>query len=177
MNKILLHLLIALFLSTAALPEVSRAAADSDDYVAVQVPNVSQAVAFFRDVLDCGVIAGDSAVSAANSAALLTCGQETTVEISHAANASGTMKTSKLATAPAQPLTLDIDDATSIAAWLRSHHIRLIGSPTRLTSGPDAGKVAIGFLTPWGEPLRLISRIRADDLLPVLTPAVRVAVQ
>jgi hypothetical protein len=174
-NKTLLHLLTALFVTVTALPGMSRAAVGGDDYVAVQVPDVTQAVSFFRDVMNCGMIRGDGLASAADQVALMSCGRGTTVQISRAASKSP--KTSKTATSTRQPLTLDTDDVAGVAAWLRTHHIPLIGLPTRLTSGPDTGKVAVSFLTPWGQPLRLISRLRTDDLLSGTMSSARVAAQ
>lgn len=170
MNKPLLHLLTALFFAIAALPGVSQAASEGDDYVAVQVPNVNQAVVFFRDVMNCSVISDDSQALTAQ-AALMACGRETTVEITQASGHT------QHASALPQGLTLDTDDATSVAAWLRANHVQLIGSPTRLTTGPDAGKIAVSFFTPWGQRLQLVSPMKADDLLQTTTPASRVAVQ
>jgi hypothetical protein len=173
-NKTLLYPLMALCLLVNALPCVSHAA-DGGDYLAVRVPDVTQAVTFFRDALNCSQIGGAS-TSATNASALMSCGRETTVEIHQSAVAMSSPKTSS-ATLAAPPLTLNTDDATSVAAWLRTHHVKLLGSPTRLTHGDDAGKVAVSFLTPWGQSLQLISRINADDLLPSAVPTSQVAVQ
>ncbi len=170
-NKPLLHLFAALSLAMAALPALVYAAPDSGDYVAVQVPNLPQAVTFFRDVMNCSVIS-DGGDTAAATTSLMSCGRETTVEISqasaHAATQTG-------GTSPT--FTLNIDNASAVASWLRANHVRLVGSPTRLSTGPDAGKLAVTFLTPWGQPLRLVSRMKADDLLESSTPVSRVAVQ
>jgi len=170
-NKPLLHLFTALFLVAAALPAVSHAVPDGDDYVAVHVPDVTQAVTFFRDVMNCSVISDDSHTLSAR-AALMTCGRETTVEITQTSG-----RALPRDGASSQSFTLDTDDASSVASWLRANRVRLIGSPTRLTTGQDAGKLAVTFLTPWGQPLQLVSRMKADDLLQTTTPASRVAVQ
>lgn len=172
MNKPLPHLFATLLLAVSVLPGISRAASDGDDYIAVQVPNVTQAVTFFRDVMNCGVISDNSRAGPAQEA-LMACGRETTVEITLASgkpiqHRSGTLSPG---------FTLAIDDATSVAAWLRANNVPLIGMPARLTTGQDAGKVAITFLTPWGQPLQLVSRMKTDDLLQTTTPASRVAVQ
>jgi hypothetical protein len=174
-NKTLLHLLTALFVTVTALPGMSRAAVGGDDYVAVQVPDVTQAVTFFRDVMNCGTIQGDSSAVATAQVALMSCGRGTTVEISRIMPAS--LKTLKVASLPSPMLTLDTDDAAGVAAWLHTHRIHLIGSPTQLRSGPDSGKVAVTFLTPWGQPLRLVSRNRADDLFSGTMSSSRIAAQ
>jgi hypothetical protein len=170
-KKPLLHLFTAFLLAVTTLPGISRAAPDGDDYVAVQVPDVSQAVTFFRDVMNCRVI-NDGSRALATPAALMSCGRETTVDITLA---SGHAQPG--AVAQSQSFTLETDDASSVSQWLRANRIHLIGSPTRLTSGQDAGKLAVTFLTPWGQPLQLVSRMKADDLLQGETPASRVAVQ
>lgn len=172
MNKPLLRLFTALLFAITALPGISKAVPDGDDYIAVQVPNVTQAVTFFRDVMNCGVISNNSHAGPAQEA-LMTCGRETTVEITLASAGHISHRTGTLSPG----FTLDIDDATSVAAWLRANRVHLIGAPARLTTGQDAGKVAVSFLTPWGQPLQLVSRMKADDLLQTTTPGSRVAVQ
>ena len=170
-NKPLLHLFAALSMAIATLPAPAYAAPDSGDYVAVLVPNLTQAVTFFRDVMNCSVI-GDGGDAASATASLMACGRGTTVEITQApANAAPRVG----GTSP--PFTLNIDNASAVASWLRAGHVHLVGSPTRLTTGQDAGKLAVTFLTPWGQPLRLVSRMKADDLLESSTSVSRVAVQ
>lgn len=169
-NKPLLHLFVALLLTFAALPALAQAAHDSGDYVAVRVPNLPQAVTFFRDVMNCSVIS-DGGDTASAAASLMACGRETTVEITQAS-----AHPAPRAVGASPPLTLDADDAPAVASWLRANHVHLVGSPTRLTTGQDAGKLAVTFLTPWGQPLRLVSRMKDDDLLES-APTSRVAVQ
>ena len=170
-NKPLLHVLAALFLTIATLPALAHAAPDSGDYVAVQVPNLPQAVTFFRDVMNCSVISSGGDTASA-TASLMACGHETTVEITEAPEPRAPATGEASAT-----FTLNIDNASAVASWLRANHVRLVGSPTRLTSGQDAGKLAVTFLTPWGQPLRLVSRLKTDDLLESTTATSRVAVQ
>ncbi|WP_458072253.1 VOC family protein [Rhodanobacter sp. BL-MT-08] len=170
-NKLLLHLFAALSLAMAGLPTLAHAASDGGDYVAVQVPDLTLAVTFFRDVMNCSVIS-DSGYTASATTSLMACGRETTVEITQAST-----HATPRAGASSQTFTLDIDDASAVAGWLRANHVQLVGSPTRLTNGQDAGKLAVTFLTPWGQPLRLVSRMKADDLLESSTTVSRVAVQ
>lgn len=170
-NKPLLHLLAALSLSMATLAAPAHAAPDSDDYAAVQVPNLPQAVTFFRDVLDCSVIS-DGGDTASATTSLMACGRGSMVEITQAS-----AHTLPRAGETSPTFTLDTDDASTVANWLRANHVHLLESPTRLTGGQDAGKLAVTFLTPWGQPLRLVSRMKADELMDSTVPASRVAVQ
>jgi extradiol dioxygenase family protein len=173
-KKTLLHLFAALSLAMAALPGISLAAPDGGgDYIAMQVPDLHQAVTFFHDVMNCNTLNGRDNAST-NDVALLDCGRQTVVELTQAAVTSyrkhdGSTRAS---------FTLNTDDATNIAAWLHTNRIHMVGKPVRITTGADEGKIALNFLTPWGQPLELVSRISADDLLiDDAAPAAAVAAQ
>lgn len=174
MNKTLLHLVTALSLGFAALPGISHAASNGGDYIALQVPDVRQAVTFFHDVMNCNTLSGSDS-AATDNVALLDCGRQTVVELTQAA---ASAKPSHAAAAALERITLNTDNATNVAAWLRANHIHLIGPPVRVLAGSDQGKIAVSFLTPWGQPLELVSRISADDLmLEGTAPAAAVAAQ
>lgn len=159
MNKILLHLFAALSLALTALPGLASAAPDGGDYVALQVPDLRQAVTFFHDVMNCNSLTGDSSLSN-DGVALLDCGRQTVVEL-----------TQTPATAiqrhalTHESVRLTTNDATDVTAWLRANRIERVGKPVRVTTGADQGKIEVGFLTPWGQPIELVSRISADNLL------------
>lgn len=166
-NKTLLAWLAMLFLAFAALPGVTRAGPAAGGYSRLGVPDVPQAVQFFHDVLNCEPIDTGNAAPVA----LLDCGHGNIVELSHAlAPATGSM-----ATAPAA-IAFTIDDAAAAAAWLRNNHIALLGQPRTVAEGPDAGAVVVRFLTPWGQPLQLVSPASGDSLRAEGT-ATRLAVQ
>ena len=174
MNKTLWHLITALLLGFAALPGISLAAPDGGDYIALQVPDVRQATTFFHDVMNCNTLSGSDS-TATDSVALLDCGRQTVVELTQAVAPSRPSRAT--ATALAR-VTLNTDNATHVATWLRANHIHLIGQPVRVVTGPDQGKIAVSFLTPWGQPLELVSRLSADDLLlEGAAPAAAVAAQ
>lgn len=167
-KKILLHLLTAFFVVATALPGVTRAENGDSGYVALQVPDLRQAVVFFNDVMNCRVISQDTGFPGRR--ALLDCGNQTTLELNR----------SDAAAHPSDippNLRLDTDDAASVVAWLRAQRLQLAGPPRPVVNGPDAGRVAVTFLTPWGQPLQLISRVRSNDLLQTTTPAARLAAQ
>lgn len=173
MNKTLLHLFTALLLAVVALPGISQAASGGGDYVALQVPDLRQAVIFFHDVLNCNTLSGADPAEL-EDVELLNCGRETVVELNQAITPTGEGHAPVKRTS----FTLSTDDATNVAAWLRANHIHLVGKPLRVESGADHGKIAVSFLTPWGQPLQLVSRIRADDLmLENSAPAAAVAAQ
>jgi len=115
------------------------------DYVRMEVPDLHQAVTFFRDVMNCTVLSADAptTVAPATELALMDCSPDVIVELS-----SGHGSTPHK-TAPAQ-VAFAVNDATAAAAWLRSNHI------TVLHEGLDANKRVVSFLAPWGQPLRLV---------------------
>lgn len=165
MNKPLRHLLFAVFLAMAALPGVGRAA--SGDYVSLQVPDVSQAVGFFHDVMNCDVIAQTGAAGT-RAAAMLDCGDGDTVELVQANTASKARASSSR-----QVISFTTDNAVAATAWLRANHVAIVGQPVRTSYGSDGEKVVVDFVAPWGQPMRLISRGSAD----ALSAATRLAAQ
>lgn len=50
-----------------------------------------------------------------------------------------------------------VEDFDRALAYLKDKGVRLLGSPTRRTSGPNAGQTWIYFLSPWGMQLELVS--------------------
>lgn len=172
-NKTLLRLVTALSFVLAALPGAPHAAAAGSDYIALQVPDLRQAVSFFHDVMNCNALSGDGNASM-TGVALLDCGRQTVVELTESLAPAG-----REHAAPARDrVTLNADDATNLAVWLRVNRIRLIGKPVHIAAGTEPGKIAVNFLTPWGQPLELVSRISGDDrILERALPSATVAAQ
>lgn len=168
-NKTLLAWLTMLFLAFAALPGATRAGPAAGGYSRLGVPDVPQAVQFFHDVLNCEPI--DTGNGDAMPVALLDCGHGNIVELS----AVPVPAAGNGAHAPAA-IAFTTDNAAAAAAWLRSNHIALLGQPRTIAEGPDAGEVVVGFLTPWGQPLQLVSPATNDPLHAEST-ATRLAVQ
>jgi catechol 2,3-dioxygenase-like lactoylglutathione lyase family enzyme len=147
-NNSLRSLLFAVFLTLAALPGLGRAA--PGDYISLHVPDLPQAVGFFHEVMNCDVIAESNAVSAA-AAAMLDCGNGITVEL--------TGQSGRPTSEPG--ITFATDDAVAAAAWLRANHI-VVGQLVRTAEGVDNEKIVIDFVTPWGQPIQLVSHGPSD---------------
>ncbi|MEO8998850.1 MAG: VOC family protein [Rhodanobacter sp.] len=124
----LLALTIASFSSHAA-------SVRDSDYVAIGVPDLPQATAFFRNILDCEPVnpvagnelpvsaqAGHSTPVAPSASRLLLC------NVAHADR------------------------------WLRREGVKVIGAPVALTSGPHTGQTVVNFVAPWGLRLQLVGR-------------------
>lgn len=136
----------------AAVTGAHAAGLRDNGYVTLPVPDVPQAVAFFRDILDCEPIeAMDSAVSRPQRA-LLICESDTVVELfnSHGANAPALARN-----APVQFFANDVRHADQ---WLRRQGVKVVGAPVTPASGPQAGMTLVNFVAPWGQPLQLVGQ-------------------
>jgi catechol 2,3-dioxygenase-like lactoylglutathione lyase family enzyme len=50
-----------------------------------------------------------------------------------------------------------VDDMQEAIAYLLQHDVRILGEPTRRTSGPSAGQTWVYFLSPWGMQMELVT--------------------
>jgi catechol 2,3-dioxygenase-like lactoylglutathione lyase family enzyme len=142
-----------------------------DGYVTIGVPDLRQAMAFFRDVLDCEPInpviadrpvSGPAAVRTHRMARdelspsrLLICDSGTVVELfdNHGMAPSRVRHSTEHGSEPIQFFT---DDVAHADHWLRNEGVRVIGSPVTMSSGPHAGRTLVNFVAPWGLRLQLI---------------------
>jgi hypothetical protein len=142
----LLPLLAAAFLALAAPPSHAAPAGDSR-YITLQVPDLPRAARFFQAVMNCAPV--DAGADATQSA-LLDCGNGSIVSLTRAAAPDNIV--------PRVPSAAIVaDDAVAAAAWLRANHVRIVGQPALVVEGPGMREVVVTFLTPWGQPLRLVS--------------------
>lgn len=56
-----------------------------------------------------------------------------------------------------------VDDFDAALAHLKRCDVRILGEPTRRTSGPSAGQTWVYFLAPWGMQLELVSFPEGKD--------------
>lgn len=153
--RLLLPLLATAFLALTTLP--ARAAPPGNSgYLAMQVTDLPAAVHFFRNMLNCAPVDAGADTS---QTALLDCGNGNIVSLTLGATA-----------APhALAGTLVIDDARATAMWLRTRHVRIVGGPSIVAEGPGLDRVSVTLVTPWGQPLRLVSHAtgrHADAAFP-----------
>lgn len=135
-------LAFSLFHSVNGYAEPARSGAD---YAQVDVPDLQQAVSFFRNVLDCRAI-GSSAAN--RNSALMVCASGQVLELVR--SQSGDYR------ADVSPLQFVVNDVANADRWLENEGAHVIGRPTRATSGQDAGRTMINFTSPWGLRLQLI---------------------
>lgn len=137
----------------AAAPPSSRAAAiHDDDYLGIVVPDMAQAVTFFRDVLNCQLISPgpDSADSrhGRRESRLLSCAAGSVVELSVSPSLTSSPENQRR-----EPVRLMSDDVASATQWLRHEGVRVLGPPRTLKSG----QTVVNFVAPWGLRLQLVS--------------------
>ncbi len=168
MNKPLSSFLMFLCVALSDLPTAARA---GGGYLSLTVPDLPQAVGFFHEVLNCeplseGVSPGVTAV------ALLDCGDGSIVELS-----AGTSRTNPPRRHAAAEPALATRDAVAAAAWLRASHVRVIGQPRRVAEGHGASRTVVRFVTPWGQPLQLVSDAAASEIPAHATAGAGLAAQ
>lgn len=145
--KFFLSILLAAIVTSAAWDTsvVHAETFQRGDYALMDVPDISQALNFFRNVLDCEAT-DDVATSARR--ALMICENGMVVELV-SGPADGTSATSA-------PLRFLINDVANADRWLQRDGARVIGRAVMLSSGPDAGQILVNFIAPWGQPLQLV---------------------
>ncbi|WP_426703106.1 VOC family protein [Rhodanobacter sp. Col0626] len=153
MRTFLFSILVASLLAGFGLPSGAHAASfHGSSYVTLAVPDLPQAVAFFRNVLDCEPVEVGSVDSAGNQPqrALLICETDTVVELSggHAVNTA--------ALARDVPVQFFASDVTHADQWLRREGVKVVGAPVTPTTGPQAGMTLVNFVAPWGQSLQLV---------------------
>lgn len=157
MNKLLSSSYLLLCLALTGLPAAARA---GGGYLPLTVPNLPQAVGFFHQVLNCALLSEDAA-NGTPAVALMDCGDGSIVELSAGASRPNARRGQR----PAAPA-LATNDAVAAAAWLRANHVRVIGQPVRSAEGRGASRTVVTFLTPWGQPLQLVSHTGASEAAP-----------
>jgi catechol 2,3-dioxygenase-like lactoylglutathione lyase family enzyme len=161
MGKSLLATLLFLAFSLVAIaPSGARAATlYGGDYARIGVPDLEQAAAFFRNVLDCHLIGPEPiattvAPDGAPASRLVSCDAGSVIELFDNRG----MPSSSVPHPATQPLQFVADDVFHAGQWLRRDGASVAGSPHRVTSGPLAGRTVLDFAAPWGLRLQLIGR-------------------
>lgn len=136
-------------LASALSKGVDAAAYQDNDYVRIEVPDMTQGVAFFRDVLACQPInpsAVSSRTAAPRASSLMSCGLDSIVELvaapspAHASNHG------------ARPVRLEANNLAGADHWLERKGVKVIGPPRT-----SAGETVVNFITPWGLKMQLVS--------------------
>ena len=157
MNKLLSSSLMFLCLALLGVPAAARA---GGGYLPLTVPDLPQAVGFFHEVMNCALLSEDTA-NGTPAVALMDCGDGSIVELSAGASRPNARRSHHVAST-AEPV-LATNDAVAAAAWLRANHVSVIGQPVQSAEGRGASRTVVTFLTPWGQPLQLVSHTSASE--------------
>jgi catechol 2,3-dioxygenase-like lactoylglutathione lyase family enzyme len=144
------------------------------DHFGFTVPDLGQAVAFFRDVIGCGEFyplgpfsGGDStwmadhlnvdAKATIPEMRLMRCGNGANLEIFQYTAPEQDMTPPRNSDVGGHHVAFYVDDMAAAVAFLRDKGVTVLGDPTTMTEGPSAGETWVYFLAPWGMQLELVS--------------------
>lgn len=162
-KSLLSRLLLVLGMMSVALPGAGAATLYGGDYARIGVPDLPQAVAFFRDVLNCRLIDPAAAVGSPQRSSLLACDAGSIIELFDERDAP---------LPPSRPspeqggrtLRFVTDDVVHAGQWLRDEGVDVSGTPHRLSSGPLTGRLVLDFVSPWGLRLQLLDSKAAGSV-------------
>lgn len=144
------------------------------DHFGFTVPDLAQAVSFFKDVIGCGEFyplgpfsGGDStwmadhlnvdAKATIPDMRLMRCGNGANLEIFQYTAPEQNMTPPRNSDVGGHHVAFYVDDMTAAVAYLREKGVTVLGEPTTMTEGPSAGETWVYFLAPWGMQLELVS--------------------
>jgi catechol 2,3-dioxygenase-like lactoylglutathione lyase family enzyme len=166
MHKFLLSMLAGGLLFAISSMGYAASVHDSD-YVAIGVPDLQQATAFFHNVLDCEEVnpaAGDESRASGHAARdmpssrLLLCDSGTVVELFDAHCARSPSPARHATDHGNEPIAFSADNVAQADRWLRREGVKVTGAPVAVITGPHAGQTVVNFVAPWGLRLQLVGR-------------------
>ncbi len=144
------------------------------DHVAMTVPDLDQAIAFFTDVLGCSkpsyavgpfkfnddwmqVHLNVDPRAEISKLAMLRCFTGANVELFEY-KAEGQVKTEpRNSDIGGHHIGFYVDDEAAAVAYLKGKGVKMLGEPTPFDQGPLAGETIDYFLTPWGAQMEILS--------------------
>jgi catechol 2,3-dioxygenase-like lactoylglutathione lyase family enzyme len=144
------------------------------DHVGFTVPDLAQAVGFFRDTLGCeefyplGPFSGGDSTWMADhlnvdakatipDMRLMRCGNGANLEIFQYTAPEQNLTPPRNSDVGGHHVAFYVDDMTAAVDYLRAQGVKVLGDPTTMTEGPSAGEKWVYFLAPWGMQLELVS--------------------
>jgi catechol 2,3-dioxygenase-like lactoylglutathione lyase family enzyme len=144
------------------------------DHIGFTVPDLDEAVQFFVDVIGCEVFyqlgpfrddEGDWMATHLNvdvravipRIRLLRCKNGANFEIFEYEAPEQRREPPRNSDIGGHHIAFYVDDMDAAVNYLRSKGVRILGKPTIMTEGPNAGETWVYFLTPWGMQLELVS--------------------
>ncbi|MDJ1008458.1 MAG: VOC family protein [Paracoccaceae bacterium] len=144
------------------------------DHIGFTVPDLGEAVTFFRDTMGCGEFYPLGPFSGGDSTwmedhlnvhpratipemRLMRCGNGANLEIFQYTAPDQNLRGPKNSDVGGHHLAFYVEDMEAAVAYLRAEGIEVLGDPTTMTEGPSAGETWVYFLAPWGLQLELVS--------------------
>lgn len=144
------------------------------DHFGFTVPDLQQAVAFFKDVIGCeefyplGPFADDKGTWMADhlnvhprakidDMRLMRCGHGNNLEIFQYDSPDQNRRGPKNSDVGGHHIAFYVDDMAAAVTYLRGKDVQILGEPSVTTQGPSAGEAWVYFLAPWGMQLELVS--------------------
>ena len=144
------------------------------EHVAYTVPNMEEAVAFFRDVLGCeefydlgafGADEGEWMTENLNvhprariqKMRMLRCGHGTNIELFEYQSPDQKTEMPRNTDHGASHIAFYVDDMKAAVAHLKKHGVHVCGEPKFMKDNPEAGTWWCYFVSPWGMQFELVS--------------------
>ncbi|MDA0383626.1 VOC family protein [Vibrio owensii] len=143
------------------------------DHIGFTVPNLSQAIAFFREHFDFelayefGPFASDDdwmtqhlnvdARAQITKIAVMSAKGINLEIFEYADNIERRHEAPNNADIGGHHLAFYVDDMDAAVAYLKEQGIKVLGEPSVMTDGPTAGESWVYFMSPWGMQLELVS--------------------
>jgi len=144
------------------------------DHVGFTVPDLEQAVAFFRDVIGCEVFYSLGSQSddtgtrmrdklnvdpraRIRDIRLVRCRNGANFEIFQYEAPDQATEQPRNSDIGGHHLAFYVDDIVAATAYLRSKGVRIMDEPEFKTEGPSGGEAWVYFVTPWGMQMELVS--------------------
>ena len=144
------------------------------DHIGFTVPDLAQAVGFFRDVLGCaefyplGPFSGGASTWMADhlnvdakatipEMRLMRCGNGANLEIFQYTAPDQNLTQPRNSDVGGHHIAFYTTDMSAAVAYLEGKGVKVLGAPTTMADGPSAGETWVYFLAPWGMQLELVS--------------------
>ena len=143
------------------------------EHIGFTVPDLEQAVDFFVNVIGCepfyelGPFSSEGEWmqtmlnvhprAVMKKLQFLRCGNGSNFEIFEYSSPDQNTNQPRNSDVGGHHLAFYVDDIEAALTYLRTHDVRILGTPVIRTDGPSAGQTWVYFLTPWGMQLELVS--------------------
>jgi len=142
-------------------------------HIGITVPNMNEAVAFFRDVLGCepsftfGTFKFEDdwmerhlnvhPRAAISDFQMVRCGNGTNLEVFEYTAPDQNRRGPRNSDIGGHHLAFYVDNMDAAVRYLKDKGVRVLDTPSTFTEGPAAGLTWVYFLAPWGLQLELVS--------------------